>query len=140
MAKNFVEYHTQEGAFHTFHVASGEVVKIGQFVEISGDMEVKPATQDSEKVVGMVYSGTVGVEGREYGYHGDQNHKATVVVLKPFTFAETEANVTAGDSLKVTANGNVTPMDFAGGDTIFMKVATALKSANSGDRVLILHK
>lgn len=106
MAQNKVEYHIQEGGFFTFKVNAGEVVKIGQIVEIKGDRVVGLAGAGSQKVIGVVYSGTVGIDGINVGYSGDNGDVATVVVLKPLVYLTAGGAVSAGDPLKSDANGN----------------------------------
>lgn len=138
MARNFVEYHIQEGAFHTFKVASGQTVKIGQMVEIVGDRTVGVAGADSDKVIGVVYSGTVGKDGLNVGYSGDEGDVVTVVALKPLVYLEAGAGgVTAGDKLKTDANGNAVAL-VVGTDSDLAKVGLALEAGTAGDRFLAL--
>lgn len=138
MAKNFVESHIQNGAFHTFKVEAGQVVKIGDVVEITANGKVQIASAGSQKVIGQVYSGTVGVDGRNVGYSGDDAQVATVVVLKPFVYMLAEEAITAGDALKAGASGGVAVLDTVGGDTALNKIAMALESGSQGERVLCL--
>ncbi|MGI2792231.1 hypothetical protein [Bacillus cytotoxicus] len=139
MAKNFVESHIQQGAFHTFKVEAGQVVKIGDVVEITANGKVQIAGAGSQKVVGQVYAGSVGVDGRNVGYSGDNNEVATVVVLKPFVYMLAEsATITAGDALKAGSTGGVAVLDTASGDTALQKIAMAIESGSQGQRILCL--
>ena len=139
MAKNLVEYHIPSGSFHTFKVAPGQTVKIGQFVEVAGDMAVKVAGAGSLKVVGQVYSGSVGVDGLGVGYRGDAGDVVTVIALKPITYAKAGAVITAGANLKTTATGDVTA-HVEGTDSDNMVVAMALEGGASGSYVTVIHK
>lgn len=139
MAKNFVEFNIPNGAFHTFKVEAGKVVKIGDVVEITANGKVQVASAGSQKVVGQVYAGSVGVDGRNIGYSGDQNDVATVVVLKPFVYMLAEsATITAGDALKAGSTGGVEVLDTVGGDTALNKIAMAIESGSQGQRILCL--
>ncbi|MEK5499631.1 hypothetical protein [Bacillus sp. FSL M8-0168] len=139
MARNFVESHIQDGAFHTFKVEAGQIVKIGDVVEITANGKVQRASAGSQKVVGQVYAGTVGIDGKNIGYSGDENMVATVVVLKPFVYMLAEsATITAGDSLKAGANGGVEVLDTVAGDTPLQKIAMAIESGVQGQRVCCL--
>ena len=136
MAKNMVEYHIQEGAFHTLKVASGANVKIGQLVTIAGDKTVNVAG-DGDKALGIVYSGTVGIDGVGVGYSGDNGDVATVIVLKPFVYLEAGGAITAGNELKAGANGTAVAVTGDGTDSA-IKFATALEGGASGERVLAI--
>ncbi|UDK98376.1 hypothetical protein EYB33_19820 [Lysinibacillus sphaericus] len=138
MAKNFVESHIQQGAFHTFKVEAGQVVKIGDVVEITANGKVQVAGAGSQKVVGQVYAGTVGIDGRNVGYSGDNNEVATIVVLKPFVYMLAEGAITAGDALKAGASGGVAVLNTVGGDTALNKIAMAIESGSQGQRILCL--
>ncbi|AWC27143.1 hypothetical protein CG478_000960 [Bacillus cytotoxicus] len=138
MAKNFVEHHIQQGGLHTFKVEAGQIVKIGEMVEITANGKVQVAGADSQKVVGVVYSGTVGIDGKNVGYSGDENMVATVVVLKPFVYLEAGATITAGDALKTEAGGKVVKLNTVAGDTALIKIGLALQGANAGERFLAL--
>ncbi|MBL5777000.1 hypothetical protein HV436_01450 [Bacillus sporothermodurans] len=127
MARNKVEYHIQEGAFHTFKVKAGQTIKIGQPVVVSGDMTVSLAGAGTE-AIGIVYSGTVGLDGVNDGYKGDNGDVVTVIVLKPIVYLTAGGAVTAGDNVEVGAGGK------------FIKQATGAKVAKaltgaSGDGV-----
>ena len=138
MARNFVEYHIQEGAFHTFKVASGQTVKIGQMVEIVGNRTVGVAGAGSTKAIGVVYSGTVGKDGLNDGYSGDEGDVVTVVALKPLVYLEAgDGGVTAGDILKTDANGNAVAL-VEGTDSSFAKIGLALEDGTAGERFLAL--
>lgn len=141
MARNFVEYHIQEGAFHTFKVNAGETVKIGQFVEIKGDRTVGVPSAGSTKVVGLVYSGTVGIDGINDGYKGDNGDVVTVIALKPLVYVEAGGTITAGDMLEVDASGNVLAHSEGGtysANESHQKVGLALAGATTGERFLAM--
>lgn len=103
--QNKVEYHIQSGSFFTFKVQPTKTVKIGDVVELSGDRTVQQAAASSKKVMGVVYSGTVGVDGVNVGYQGDRGDVATVIVNKPFVYLVADGAITAGDKLQAGANG-----------------------------------
>lgn len=105
MARNKVEYHIPAGSFHTFKVAATKTLYIGQPVVVTGDMEVDLAGA-GEKVLGIVYSGTVGVDGINSGYKGNDGDVVTVVCLKPLVYLTAGGTVTAGDLVEVDNNGN----------------------------------
>lgn len=131
MARNFVEYHIQEGAFHTFKVAAGQTIKIGQMVKITGNRSVSVA-DGTGTAIGVVYSGTVGKDGLNVGYSGAEGDVVTVVVLKPLVYLEAGGTVTAGSDLEAVGAGAV--QDIATG----AKVAHAVESATVGQRFLAL--
>lgn len=137
MAQNLVEYHIQDGAFHTFKVASGQTIKIGQLVEVVGDNTVGVATAGSNKVVGVVYSGTVGLDGLNDGYKGDNGDVVTVVSLRPLVYLQAGANVVAGDVLKAGGGGVAVKADTTGG-TGYDKIGVALQGASTGQRFLAM--
>jgi hypothetical protein len=132
MARNFVEYHIQEGAFHTFKVNAGETVKIGQLVSVKGNRTVGVAGAGDD-ALGVVYSGTVGLDGVNDGYQGDNGDVVTVVVLKPLVYLEAGAGVTAGSALEAGANG--TAINNAGTNP---KIGTALETKTTGERFLAI--
>ncbi|AMR60054.1 hypothetical protein LEO2_15 [Bacillus phage Leo2] len=138
MAQNRVEVHIPHTANFTFKVQAGQNVKIGDFVELSGDREVKPAAAGSKKVIGMVYSGSVGIDGVNDGYSGDKGQVATVVVNKPLVYATVtdSAPVAAGDPLKVTSAKRVATL--GEDDTLDMKVGTAVTAGGTGQKIVIL--
>lgn len=138
MAQNRVEVHIPHTAFFTFNVQAGQNLKIGDWVELSGDREVKAASSGSTKVVGMVYSGSVGIDGVNDGYKGDDKNVVTVVVNKPLVYAVVtdSAPVAAGDSLKVTSAKRVATLGET--DTLDMKVGMAVTSGGTGEKIVIL--
>ncbi|AGY46816.1 hypothetical protein Blastoid_17 [Bacillus phage Blastoid] len=138
MAQNKVEVHIPHTAFFTFKVAAGQVLKIGDWVELTGDREVSAASAGSKKVVGMVYSGSVGLDGTNDGYKGDNGNVVTVVVNKPLIYATVtdSAPVTAGDSLKVTSAKRVATLGET--DTLDQKVGMAVTSGGTGQKIVIL--
>lgn len=103
MARNKVEYHIQEGAFHTFKVQTG-TLKIGQPVKIAGDMAVALAGA-GEGAIGIVYSGTVGIDGVNVGYQASKGDVVTVIINKPLVYLPVTASVTAGADLAVGTDG-----------------------------------
>ncbi|MGG3623117.1 hypothetical protein ABES25_06080 [Bacillus gobiensis] len=137
MAQNFVESHIQQGALHTFRVQAGKTVKIGEMVEVAGDRTVQTAGTGSTKAIGVVYSGTVGKDGRNVGYSGDDREVATVVVLKPFVFLKANIAITAGDVLKADTNGGVAVVDTATSNG-YDSIGLALEGATAGERFLAL--
>lgn len=141
MARNFVEYHIQEGAFHTFKVASGQTVKIGEVVEVVGDRTVQTAGPDSQKAIGVVYSGTVGKDGLNVGYVGDEGDVVTVVALKPLVYLEAGVDVNAGDKLASNGAGAVKPHasteTFSAGEYNAV-IGIALEGATAGERFLAM--
>jgi hypothetical protein len=133
MARNKVEYHIQDGSLHTFKVKAGQTVKIGQFVEIQGDMEVgTPSALTSQKVIGQVYSGTVGVDGLNVGYQGNNGDVATVIVLKPITYVTAGENLVAGDVVQSNTTGKAVKI------TTGNKAGLVLKGASSGADATVL--
>jgi hypothetical protein len=138
MARNFVEYHIQEGAFHTFKVSAGQTIRIGQMVEIVGDRTVGVAGAGSTKAIGVVYSGSVGKDGLNTGYVGDEGDVVTVVALKPLVYLEAGEAVTAGDVLVTEANGTAGAIDTVGGQSAMNKIGLALEGATAGERFLAM--
>lgn len=133
MARNKVEYHIQEGAFHTFKVKAGQTVKIGQLVEIQGDMEVGlPSALTSQKVIGQVYSGTVGIDGINVGYKGDNGDVATVIVLKPITYLKAGEALVAGDVIQGDQQGRGVKI------TTGNKIGLVLKGASTDADATVL--
>lgn len=139
MAQNLVEYHIQDGAIFTFKVAAGQNIKIGDFVEVSGDQTVSPAADGSTKVVGIVYGGTSAKDGVGAGYSGDKGHVVSVVALKPLVYAKAAGAITAGDSLQTAGSGKqVATLDTATA-TGFEKIGMALTGASvAGEEVIVM--
>jgi len=104
MARNRVEYYIQEGAFHTFKVNADETLFIGQPVAIRGDMTVGLADA-GEEAIGIVYSGSVGKDGVNEGYKGDEGDVVTVVMLKPLVYLTAGGAVPAGSDVEVGDDG-----------------------------------
>lgn len=140
MALNSVERHIQAGGLFTFKVAAGQTIKIGQLVEISGDQTVSLAATDSKKVIGVVYSGTVGVDGVTTGYVGNSGDVVTVVTLRPIVYLTAGAAITAGAYLKAgTAGKAVAHADtgtYVAGE--FKQVFGIALTAASGDNQVFL--
>ncbi len=133
MAQNRVEVNIQDGALHTFKVKAGAVIKIGELVEISGDLEVQKAGATSTKVIGIVYSGTVGIDGLNVGYEGDKKHVVTVVMLKPQVYLKAgTGGLTAGAIAKSDANGLGVNL-VAGTDSDLARVGIVIKGATAGN-------
>jgi hypothetical protein len=135
MAKNFVENHIQAGAFHTFKVNAGSVIKIGQLVKVVGNRTVAPTSATGDIAIGVVYSGTVGIDGINDGYVGDNGDVVTVVILKPFVYLEAGGAITAGALVKGTAGGKAI---VATADATDLKavVGISLEAKSSGERFL----
>ena len=140
MALNSVERHIQAGGLFTFKVAAGQTVKVGQLVEISGDQTVSLASADSKKVIGVVYSGTVGVDGVGTGYVGNNGDVVTVVSLRPIVYLTAGAAITAGSFIKAgTAGKAIAHADggaYVAGE--FKQVVGMAITAASGDGVTFL--
>ena len=102
MAKNKVEFHIPHTAFFTFKVAAGQTLVAGDLVSITGDRTVSRAAAGA-RVVGVVYSGTVGKES----YVGNDGDVVTVVVNKPFVDLTAGGTVAAGALLEAAANSKV---------------------------------
>lgn len=136
MARNFVEYHIQEGAFHTFKVNAGETVKIGQLVKVTGDRTVGVA-DGTGTTLGVVYSGTVGKDGLNVGYLGDEGDVVTVIVLKPLVYLQAGGAITAGAKIKAGAGGNAVVVDEATGNG-YDNIGVALEAKASGERFLAI--
>lgn len=107
MARNKVEVHIQSGAFHTFKVAEGEVVKIGDPVAVKGDMVVGVAGA-GDLALGVAYGGTVGIA---HQFDGDKGEVVTVVVNKPLVYLTAGGAVTAGAKVEVGAGAKVVAHD-----------------------------
>jgi hypothetical protein len=129
MAQNRVEYHIQDGAIFTFKVDAGQTIRIGQIVALTGDRTVSVADAGSTGLVGVVYGGTVGIDGVNEGFKGDNGDVVSVVVLKPFVYLEAGGAITAGASLTAGANGTAVV-----GDGIGENIGTAIQDAASGER------
>jgi hypothetical protein len=136
MARNFVEYHIQEGAFHTFKVDAGETIRIGQLVSVTGDKAVSLAGAGDE-AIGVVYSGTVGLDGLKDGYKGDNGDVVTVIVLKPLVYLQAGGAISAGANLKAGADGKAVALAGDGSD-VALKVGKALAGASADERFLAL--
>lgn len=133
MAQNLVEYHIQDGAIFTFKVKAGADLRIGQVVEISGDREVTIATASSTKVVGVVYGGTVGIDGVNAGFKGDEGHVVSVVLFKPLVYLKASGAITAGATLVSATNGDVKVAGAVGTETGRI-LGMAIMAATSGNR------
>lgn len=137
MARNKVEYHIQAGSTFTFKVKAGSTVKIGDVVEISGSREVTTAATGSEKVAGVVYAGTVGVDGVNVGFQGDRGDVAVVIILKPFVYMTASAAIAAGDNLKAAGANKVAKLDSAT-DKFTTKIGLAITPASAANDVILV--
>lgn len=131
--QNKVELNIPSGALFPFKVASG-TVKIGEVVEIAGNRAVKTATADSKAVIGVVYSGTVGVDGVNVGYSSANDDVVTVVVMKPMVYLQASGTVTAGSLLKSTGAGKVADI---GAGTFDMALGRAISGGTNGSKVIV---
>ncbi|WPF64865.1 head scaffolding protein [Staphylococcus phage MVC_VPHSA2] len=137
MARNKVEYHIQAGSTFTFKVKAGSTLKIGDVVEISGAREVTTAAAGSEKVAGVVYSGTVGVDGVNVGYQGDRGDVVTVIILRPFVYMTASAAIPAGAQLKAAGANKVAAIDTAT-DKFTSKIGLAITPASAANDVILV--
>lgn len=137
MAQNLVEYHIQDGAIFTFKVKAGSTIKIGQMVELSGDREVDVAGASSTKAVGVVYSGTVGKDGVNVGYLGNEGDVVSVVLLKPLVYLKASGAITAGANLVTATNGDVKVAGAVGTETGRI-VGMAIQAATAGNRFVAM--
>lgn len=138
--RNRVEYRIPEDAGHTFKVKAGQVIKVGELAEITGDFEVQRASADSKKVVGVVYSGTVGVDGVNVGYQGDKGDVVTVVLLKPLVYLTAGGTIAVGDKVKSGANGQAVKQVATAtyvADEEKQVVGMALTGATSGNKFVV---
>lgn len=132
MARNRVEYFIQEGAFHTFKVNAGETLFIGQPVAVRGDMTVGLANA-GEEAIGIVYSGSVGKDGVNEGYKGNDGDVVTVVLNKPIVYLTAGGAITAGADVEVGAGGKF--VEATSGKVI----AKALTGANADGDTFIAY-
>lgn len=137
MANNLVEYHIQDGAIFTFKVKAGQTVKIGQMVELTGDREVQVAGASSTKAVGVVYGGTVGKDGINTGFLGDEGDVVSVVCLKPLVYLKASGAITAGANLVTAAGGDVKVAGAVGTETGKF-VGMAIQAATTGNRFVAI--
>lgn len=135
MARNKVEYHIQDGAFHTFKVASGQTLKIGQPVKVTGEMTVSLAG-NGEPAIGVVYSGTVGKDGLNVGYSGNEGDVVTVIVLKPIVYLTAGMAISPGFHIQVGDAGKFIHRD--GTTNTGEIVGIALTSANADEDFICL--
>ncbi len=148
MAQNLVEINVPDFSTHTFKVKAGTNVKIGDFVVLSENWTVEPApTGGTNAVIGMVYSGTVGVDGVGVGYSGDKGDVVTVIISKPLVWAtvsSTKAPVAAGDYLIANSAKRVATYDPPTAekpeatDTPDMIIGRAVTSGGAGERIAIM--
>ena len=137
MARNKVEYHIQAGATFTFKVKPDSKLKIGDVVEMSGAREVTNAAYGSEKVVGVVYSGTVGVDGVNVGYQGYRGDVVTVIILRPFVYMTANSAIAAGDHVKAAGSNKVTKLDSTT-DKFTTRIGLAITPANADNDVILV--
>lgn len=143
MAQNLVEYHIQDGAIFTFKVKAGQTIKIGQIVELTGDREVAVPAGASNKLVGVVYGGTVGIDGIGTGFKGDNGDVVSVVVFKPFVYLEAGGAITAGDTLTSATGGKAVKHTATAtyvANEEKQTFAMAIQSATNGQRFVAILK
>ncbi|WNL49507.1 hypothetical protein [Bacillus phage DZ1] len=139
MARNKVEYHIQAGSTFTFKVKAGSTLKIGDVVEISGAREVTTAAAGSEKVAGVVYSGTVGVDGVNVGYQGDRGDVVTVIILRPFVYMTASEAIPAGSLIKAAGANKVAVLKVgATPDPVSQKIGLAITPASAANDVILV--
>jgi len=140
MAQNLVEVHIADASMFSFKVKAGQVVKVGELVEISGDIEVQRAGAGSEKVLGIVYGGTVGIDGINDGFEGDKKHVVTVVLIGKANQVYVKAGtggLVAGDAVKSDASGQGVKATL-GTDSAHAVVGLVIKGAVAGERAIVL--
>lgn len=136
MARNKVEYHIQEGAFHSFKVNAGETLFIGQPVAVRGDMTVGLANA-GEEAIGIIYSGSVGKDGINEGYKGDEGDVVTVVLNKPLVYLTAGGAIPAGGDVQVGDAGKFIHRD--GTTNTGAVIAKALTAASADGDVIIAY-
>lgn len=135
MAQNKVEYHIQDGAIFTFKVATGQTLKIGEIVTLTGDRTVgKAASTATAPAIGVVYGGTVGKDGVNVGFVGNEGDVVSVVVFKPFVYLEAGAAVTAGTRLVSDAQGKAIAVS-----GVLLPFATAVTGATAAGQKIIAY-
>ena len=142
MARNFVEVHIDDASLFSYRVKAGENIKIGELVEISGDLEVQKAGADSVKVIGIVFSGTVGIDGINDGYDGDKKHVVTVALAQKGNQVYLKAGtggLTAGDLVKANADGHGVAVT-VGTDAPEAVVGIVQKGAVAGEMAQVIMK
>ena len=142
MARNFVEVHIDDASLFSYRVKAGQTLKIGELVEISGDLEVQKAGAGSVKVIGIVFSGTVGVDGINDGYEGDKKHVVTVALAQKGNQVYLKAGtggLVAGDLVKADANGAGVKVT-VGTDPDLAVVGIVQKGAVAGQMAQVIMK
>lgn len=142
MARNFVEVHIDDASLFSYRVKAGQNIKIGELVEISGDLEVQKAGAGSVKVIGIVFSGTVGVDGINDGYEGDKKHVVTVALAQKGNQVYLKAGtggLVAGDLVKADANGHGVKVT-VGTDAPEAVVGVVQKGAVAGEMAQVIMK
>ncbi|MGG5739684.1 hypothetical protein [Bacillus cereus group sp. IBL03679] len=137
--RNRVELNIPEDGIFTFKVKAGQTVKVGELVEITGDFEVQRASADSKKVFGVVYSGTVAIDGVNVGYQGDKGDSVSIA-FKGLLYVIAGGTIVAGDKVKAGANGaavkQVATATYVA-DEEKQVVGTALTGATSGNKFIV---
>lgn len=142
MARNFVEVHIDDASLFSYRVKAGQNIKIGELVEISGDLEVQKAGAGSVKVIGIVFSGTVGIDGINDGYDGDKKHVVTVALAQKGNQVYLKAGtggLVAGDLVKADANGRGVKVT-VGTDPDLAVVGIVQKGAVAGEMAQVIMK
>ena len=134
--QNQVEYHIRQDSEETFKVNAGEVLYIGDVVELKGDMTVGAAAADSEKVVGVVTGGTVGNIGYrnpagnlvgQVGFSGDRKEVVNVLLNGHMIYAQVAGSPTVGAKVAAGAAGTYKVADPTKLESVFglvLSVAT----------------
>lgn len=134
MAQNRVEHHIKPDQRFTFKVKADATLYVGDVVEITGDFEVGPAADASEKVLGVVYGGTVGNAGisglvglPDYvnlGFSGARKEVVSVITKGNLIyFKQPTTPLAAGDKVGAGANGTYAA---AGAGDVLGKVVSAV--------------
>lgn len=142
MARNFVEVHIDDASLFSYRVKAGQTLKIGELVELSGDLEVQKAGAGSVKVIGIVFSGTVGIDGINDGYKGDKKHVVTVALAQKGNQVYLKAGtggLVAGDLVKADANGAGVKVT-VGTDSDLAVVGIVQKGAVAGEMAQVIMK
>jgi hypothetical protein len=106
---------------HAWTSSASATITGGQLVEVSGSGTVGPAGAGSTKVVGVAAFDAA--SGARVTVWPGAIHEVTCA-----------ANVTAGNTLKAAATGQVTPW-VSGTDAADLVIGTALTTATSGNKV-----
>lgn len=111
---------------HAVTFTASAAVTGGQLVEVSGNMQVAPATADSQKVVGQ--PGHDALAGEPVTVHTPG---------KTVTTATASGAIAAGDPVKAAASGKVTKF-VVGTDADLAHFGTALEGVADGQPVRVI--